>query len=250
MKSEICGIMHVHSTYSNDGKMTLRQLADWCRKSSLKFLILSEHPELIDKKIIDMARMGEIVKECKALSDENFIIIPGLEFLTEDGMHILAYGIEEYFEERDTKKSIDKIHELGGLAVLAHVSIYDEIPVEKLSEIDGVEVWNTVYDGWLAPKPRNLRVLEKIKGAKAFAGSDLHGEKHLGRMLVCVKAEKLDEKDILSELKKGKACYRGRFISLNPNNIRFYYRLAFALLNRIYGLARFGKRVAKGVMIR
>jgi len=217
MKPEICGVMHVHSTHSQDGSMTLRQLAGWCRKSGLKFLMISEHPEILGRKIIDRARMREIVKECNALSDENFIIIPGLEFMTDDGMHILAYGIRKYFEERGTKKSIEKIHELGGLAVLAHVSIYDEIPFEKLSGIDGIEVWNTLYDGWLAPRVGNLRILGKIKGAKAFAGSDLHREEQLGRMLVCVKAKRLDEKEILSALKRGDACFRGRFVSFNPD---------------------------------
>ena len=239
MKSDICGIMHAHSTYSSDGEMTLRQLADWCRENGLGFLMISEHPEIPGRKIIDRARMREIVKECEELSDENFLVIPGLEFLTEDGMHILAYGIREYFEERDTKKSIDKIHELGGLAVLAHVSIYGKIPFEKLSGIDGVEVWNTAYDGWLAPRPGNIRILGKVKGAKAFAGSDLHREEQLGRMLVCVKAGKFEEKEILNALKRGDARFRGRFVSLDPDNIRFYHRLIFPFLNRIYDFVCF-----------
>ena len=160
---DIKGLIHIHSSYSYDGIFSLEELSELAKSKECSYIILTDHADDFTEK-----KMKSLVNECNRLSDTDFVLIPGLEF-TCGGMHILAIGITEIIFESDLIKLIDRIHDKGGLAVLAHVVIYKNIPYGKLKNIDGVEVWNTRYEGRFSPSLKSLGILKSFrKKQKSF----------------------------------------------------------------------------------
>src|SRR5262245_10745593 len=82
------GILHVHSLFS-DGEEPLERLITLFKGFGMSFVAVSDHAEVFDE-----ARMEEYVALCESLSDDKFVVIPGLEFaLHGGGVHILGYGV-------------------------------------------------------------------------------------------------------------------------------------------------------------
>jgi hypothetical protein len=218
MKKSFCGLMHVHSRYSVDGILPLEEIRELCKRKKTDFIILAEHA---DGKHFTAERMGEMLRECKGLSSEEFLFIPGLEYDCE-GMHILAIGVEEYFVENKLENLIDRIKERGGLAVLAHVVYYDSIPYERLVNLDGVEAWNARYDGRFSPSIKSLKILKRFRmlvgGINAFAGSDLHEKYSFGSVSSTIHLEGLNKKDVIDSLRTGMFYSSNGLIRLYPKN--------------------------------
>jgi hypothetical protein len=260
MKKSFCGLMHVHSRYSFDGILSLGEIRELCRRDKIDFIVLSEH---VDGEHFASEKMVEMLDECRRLSNEEFLFIPGLEYNCE-GMHILAIGVEEYLVENKLEKLIGRIHESGGLAVLAHVVYYDSIPYERLVNLDGVEAWNARYDGRFSPSIKSLRILESFRknagDMKAFAGLDLHEKYSMGSISSTIQSDGLNKKDIIDSLREGKFYSSNGLIRLYPKNgpsitkkamfiaIRIPYeilRKTRKLLSRI--LAKTGLKTPKGI---
>jgi len=230
---EVYGILHVHTTYSHDGKLNLSELVRLCKVREYKFLIVTEHAE-------DMTResMAKFVQECKLLSNKDLVVIPGLEFMCDD-VHILGLGIVEILYASSPKALIDKIHEHDGVAVLAHMSYYEKIPWESLSGLDGVEIWNARYDGRFAPKIGCFRTLKKLKKFNhnfvGYCGLDLHSYYEFGKLsiIVDVKDEKIDSRMILDALKKGEFKITNGLITLSQE-FRIRDEIILILFNSIY----------------
>jgi len=242
----IRGIIHVHTTYSHDGKLSLSDLAQLCKLSGYKFIIVTEHAEDMTKD-----SMNRLVQECELLSNEDLIIIPGLEFRCADGMHILGLGIKKLLPVRNSKDVIAEIHRLGGIAVLAHTSYYKKIPWENLLEVDGVEIWNARYDGRFAPKIGCFRILKKLKKFNhnfvRYCGLDLHSHYEFGKLsiIVDVKDDKINSRMILDALKKGEFKITNGLITLNQE-FRIRDEIILILFNSIYYLILLSKKcVAK-----
>ena len=202
MNDCIKGLAHIHSSYSFDSKCSLKELATLCGKKGYRFMLLSEHAEGYTQE-----KMQELVQECKDLSSEDLYIFPGLEYNCE-GMHILALGVNSLIDESDLPGMIRRIHELGGISVLAHVIYYNSIPYERLSALDGVEVWNPRYEGNYSPSLRSLRILKKFrernKRILACGGLDLHETGNMGRIWLCVEPSGNGREAIFSALKNGR----------------------------------------------
>ncbi len=238
--NNISGVVHVHSNYSYDGKLTIKELKNLCKGKGYSFIVLTEHADDFDKK-----KMQLFVSECRNLSDNEFIIIPGLEFNCE-GMHILAIGIEEFIPESNLEELIKKMHEQGGLAVLAHVIFYDEIPYKRLYDLDGVEVWNTRYDRKFAPSVKSMSILRRFRKQKkdimAFCGLDLHDKHVLGEMITVMRVNKLSKESIVDTLRAGRFHGSNGLISFSSRTdpslvklfifslIRFHYVVTRSLL--------------------
>ena len=47
---EISGIMHVHSKYSYDGEMSIKQIKELCKSRGNHFVFITEHLESMSKK--------------------------------------------------------------------------------------------------------------------------------------------------------------------------------------------------------
>jgi len=229
---EIKGIIHVHTMYSHDGELSLSDLAQLCKTSGYKFVIVTEHAE-------DMTEdsMSEFVHECKLLSDEDLVIIPGLEFIC-NGLHILGLGIEKLLQMSDFRTLVNEIHKQGGIAVLAHVSYYKDIPLENLLEVDGIEVWNSRYDGRYAPKLKCIKTFENLKkhnsNVVGYCGLDLHSYYEFGKLSIIVNInEEVDGGVILDALRKGDFKITNGIITLEQD-LNVYKKMILILLRMIY----------------
>lgn len=199
---EISGILHAHSTYSYDGKLTLPELKTLFISRGLRFVCMSEHTDKLTPKTA-----AAFVAECRALSDDQFVFVPGFE-VPYKNTHVLMFGATKFISN-----FADNI-QLGGWAigtpfvVLAHPQRNKFIVDEILeSVLDGVEVWNQQYDGKKVPRLRSLQLLETLRKKKedliATGGIDFHRVEHLGAPVIQLDITQLSEVNIIAALKRG-----------------------------------------------
>lgn len=202
--SQIRGMVHVHSTYSYDGTLSVEELAGFFRERGLNFIALTDHADTMDQE-----KTTRFVEECDRLSDPLFQIIPGLEFESKQGLHILALGQRTYFEETDVIKIVKRIKQDGGIPILAHPPIeMPDVSEELIRELVGVEIWNGPHDGPVSPSPYSVKLLrqwQKINPSLiAFEGADFHHVESLKPVQVMLDESAKDEKSILASLRDGR----------------------------------------------
>lgn len=170
------GAIHIHSTLSYDGKLSIAELADLYSSHGFHFVCLSEHAEHMDE-----SKVAELLRFCREHSRADFCMIPGLETVCTGDYHIVGVGAPEIIpvSQRDPVTVSQRIREQGGLPVLAHPKRYGwKIPAQILRAVHAVEIWNLVYDGKFLPSanaPRAFRAFQKTNPHLfAIAGHDLH----------------------------------------------------------------------------
>ncbi len=147
MSEPVRGIIHVHSDFSRDGLHSIADLADFAREAGFRFVGLTDHDE--DLSLEDRTSLR---RECEKHSDESCVIIPGLEFRCNADIHILGLGITDDVRSSDAATVATQITEMGGIAVLAHPSRNGyQCPGELCAVLNGIEIWNAVYDGRFVP---------------------------------------------------------------------------------------------------
>ena len=197
------GAIHLHTTLSHDGTLSLEQLAGFLKSHGYGFIAITEHSYDIDKTDIQ-----NLVTQSKELSSPDFLIIPGIEFRCHDDIDILGYGVIETCDSDDPATVIGHIHKHGGVAVFAHptVRLY---PVERswVELLDGAELWN-VQEGKYLPQLKTIRRFREFNswhpGIKAFCGLDLHRTKSFYPMSTNIELEEIKREPILQALKDGK----------------------------------------------
>lgn len=219
MPNRFKAALHLHTTYS-DGELTLEELKAHFRMRGFQCLIMSDHAEMIDPE-----RMEEYVARCRALSDDRFCIVPGLEFAYpfEGGsLHLLGYGISQYQREEEPVKMIETIHRLGGVAVLAHPypPLMPRIALMR-GTIDGIELWNTKYNGRLAPALWSHRLLKEVRELRpevlGFYGTDFHWKTQYAGLAVWIEAERLTPASLLTGLRNGRFHAEKEGLHLTPD---------------------------------
>jgi predicted ATP-grasp superfamily ATP-dependent carboligase len=196
------GAIHIHSTYS-DGEFTLAELRRKFLQQECRFAIVADHAEAFDE-----AKLRAYEAELHRLSDAEFIFIPGLEFECERRMHILSLGTLPRRSSVDPEKMILIIQDSGGLAVVAHPADTAFPRIEQFTTLpDGIETWNSKYDGRNAPRPQTFALLQRLQPRraemKAFYGQDLHWKTQDRRLLTVVECERLTPCDVISALRQG-----------------------------------------------
>jgi predicted metal-dependent phosphoesterase TrpH len=165
--------LHMHSTYS-DGEFTLRALRDIFIDAGCRIIAVTDHADSFDAE-----RLARYVSECADLCDERLLLVPGLEFSCRQRMHILGYGVTTRCHSDVPADVIRHIAEQGGVSVIAHpkdeffdwIRRFDVLP-------DGIEAWNSKYDGRHAPRPQTFALIRELRHRSpdllAFYGIDLH----------------------------------------------------------------------------
>jgi len=196
---EIKGIAHLHSTYSYDGQLSLSQTKELLIKEGLQFACMTEHTD-----DLTIEAMREFIKDCAENSDEKFVFIPGFEVPYKD-MHLLMIGVQEILPEETDNLTLQIWREQTSLVVLAHPSRNNFIIDDVIKNIlDGVEVWNSYYDGKSALRARSLRLLQELQKENskmyAFTGLDMHREEHIGGPVLLIDIKALSVENILPAL--------------------------------------------------
>jgi PHP domain len=225
------GVFHVHSIFS-DGEESLDRLIEIFRQSGMSFAAVSDHAEVFDEQ-----RMEQYVRLCESLSDNTFLVIPGLEFALYSGyIHILGYGITRRVRFTSMEELVDGIHNEGGIAVLAHPPAGATNVIGSIkATLDGVEVWNGRYDGPYSPRADSFQLLRRIRqqNAKttAYCGVDLHKLSQTRKLLYAsVKAEILSRSAIMNALRSGSFTLHGGNIAIpSSGDLTFLQELSIAV---------------------
>ena len=146
------------------------------------------------------------ISECKSLSEDDFVIIPGLEFRCENGLELLGLNISKKLNILEPKKLIELIQEKDGLAILAHPHKYKfNWDCAAIKNLNGVEIWNYLYDGKYAPRISSINLLKSLrkinKNIFAYVGVDFHNDVHTAELIHYVIVNKINSKEIIKSLK-------------------------------------------------
>lgn len=200
---EFTGIMHAHSSYSYDAKMSLSEIKELCQKNGVQFVCMTEHTDELT-----LERAEDFVRECDALSDETFLFIPGFE-VPYEGAHILMVGARTFSGTyAATIEVLKKWTSTASFVVLAHpVRNQFKVSDALLAEISALEVWNQQYEGKRVPRTRSLRLFDNLRLQKpalvATGGVDFHRASHFGAPFITLNATELSEADIVEKLRIG-----------------------------------------------
>jgi hypothetical protein len=169
---------------------------------------MTDHAEYFNEDSLQQYR-----QECEALSDDRLRFVEGLEYDCERHMHILGYGASRLATTTAPQGVIRHIEAQGAIPVIAHpkdefftwIESFDILP-------QGIETWNSKYDGRYAPRPGTFALLQRLKlrkpGMHGFYGQDLHWKKQFRRLFVEVDTASRDPRAILAAVAAGK--YTGR----------------------------------------
>lgn len=130
--NEYRGVFHVHTQYSHDSELTLREIVTAARKSKLDFVIVTDHNS------IDAAAAYH-----RGALPAPPLMIFGVENTTPDG-HLITLGPEEAPPPGLSSEAILKwAHKKEGFGILAHpVARKNPWKNQELRDFDGLEVYN------------------------------------------------------------------------------------------------------------
>jgi len=141
--------LHMHSTYS-DGSATIEQILEHVQyNTNLDVIAITDH---------DVIESSLRARDLWQKGNYRFDFVVGEEVSTKEG-HLLGLFIEKRIPTGlSIERSIDLIHEQGGLAVIAHPlhrlfrhscqrDVMDRIHASKDVWLDGIETWNASFCG-------------------------------------------------------------------------------------------------------
>lgn len=205
----IKGIYHIHSNFSYDGSNSVEEITAWAHGNQIDFVILTEHIQGFSDK-----KFESYLEEC-ARASHKCMIIPGLEYcLKINGreVHIVVFGVSSYLAPKrdydNIRSFLEKVHELGGTAVLNHPDNLKELIFNsQINKFDLIEIWNTKYGYRYAPQSTLLRALARSNYTNSYiASSDTHNIPTRDYVVIGIDnipGEEISEKHIISQLGRG-----------------------------------------------
>ena len=209
------GVLHVHSTFS-DGELSLPELRREYERRGYRFACLTDHAEHLDADAVAAYRA-----QCDELSDDRFRFVAGLEYECPGRMHILGLGTTALIETRDPQAVIREIALDGGVSIIAHPRTQDFGIIRAFAQpADGIEVWNSKYDGRYAPRAETFALVRSVReefpNVRAFYGQDLHFRNQYTGLHVEL-ASSLDSLAIVEALRAGDYVGRTEEFRLAPD---------------------------------
>ncbi|MCS7123908.1 MAG: CehA/McbA family metallohydrolase [Candidatus Bathyarchaeota archaeon] len=169
--------LHVHTCYSYDGLIKPQELVFYAKKAGLNGVAITDHD-----------RVDAALKMVKKVKD--FLIIPGTEVSSLNG-HIIGLNLQETVPKNlSVEETVDKIHELGGLAVACHPKAVLKASLgQKTSrKFDAVEVINASAFPFKRSIEKAREIANKL-GLPQVAGSDAHYAPEIGTAYTIVETE-------------------------------------------------------------
>ena len=192
---------HIHSEYSPDSNSKIDDILKTANERNIDIIAISDH-NTVDgtSEVMQKTRKTDI------------LAIPSIEISSSEG-HILGFGCEENIpRDLEPADTIDRIHDLGGLAIIPHPYCFYRHGLLCKSDyrdlkIDAIETKNARFIvGYCNRKGKNLSKKESIPGLGA---SDAHYWKFVGDCYSLIECEK-DIDSVLKAIKKGKVKAQGK----------------------------------------
>jgi hypothetical protein len=197
------GDLHVHTVHS-DGSQTQREVLEYAAAAGLDFIGTSEH------------NTSSATQTWGRHVPDDFLVISGEEVTTRAG-HWLATGlpagswIDWRYRPEDDKlaRFVDQVHDLGGLAIVAHP--YISVPSirwdfgDDWAGMDAVEVWNGPWDGFDEQALKRWHTLLSAGTyVPAVGNSDTHKQSQtIGLAQTVVRAESLSVAALVAGYRAG-----------------------------------------------
>jgi predicted metal-dependent phosphoesterase TrpH len=194
--------LHVHTCYSSDSSITLKQVVSFAKKRGLDGVAVTDH---------------NTIEGALKLKTRDIIVVPGIEVSTLEG-HLLGLNVTTPIPKKlGMEETIEKIHEAGGIAVAPHpYSFYKSPPSRSVSCYDAVEVMNAASVPFGVLTYFSKRFATRL-GLPQTGGSDSHYAPEIGSAYSVVDSgSSVDE--IVSAVTKGNVSAEGRGL---PWKIRF-----------------------------
>jgi hypothetical protein len=195
------GSLHVHSSYSRDGRDSLPDLRQFAVERGLRFLGLTDHAEDFDER-----KFAAFSAESAELSDGVVSLIPGLEFRFAGlkGMHLLAIGLTHWITPRTPEEYFAAVSGTGVFTIAAH-PVYPRYayPPIVLDRVDAIEVWNAAYNTRYLPDPRAIRLLHSIRSRRPEVVGVVGLDQHDARNDRETRIEVPDDREPLDSLREG-----------------------------------------------
>jgi predicted metal-dependent phosphoesterase TrpH len=199
MKGKNLGLkidLHVHTCYSPDSTITLKDVVTYCRKRGLDGVAITDH---------------NTFKGVLKLKTRDIIVVPGIEISTLNG-HLLGLNVNRPIPAKlNIEETINRIHEAGGIAVAPHpFAFYKKPPSRHVTSYDAIEVMNASSMPFQLFTSLSKRFAARL-GLPETGGSDSHHGPEIGAAYTVVEADsEVDE--IVEAIKRGAAVAKGQGI--------------------------------------
>jgi hypothetical protein len=231
------GALHLHTTLSHDGKLSLDELVAFLKSRGYAFICITEHSYDIDK-----SDMESLTEKCLKMSSREFMIIPGIEFRCHDDIDILGYGVTEPIDSENPATVIAHIRKHHGVPVLAHPTVRD-YPLERdwVVLLDGAELWNN-QEGKFLPQARTFKRIWEFQSwqpsLKVFFGLDLHRPGPYFPIATVIESPENSRNEILKALADGRFTLDSPYLKLDSSGkigifVKAYIFIGSAILNMI-----------------
>ena len=192
---------HIHSEYSPDSSSKIDDILKVAKNKDIDIIAISDH------NTVDGT--SEIIKKTR---NTDILAIPSIEISSSEG-HILGFGCEENIPQGlSPQDTIDKIHDLGGLAIIPHPYCFYRHGLlhntdYKDLKIDAIETKNARFIvGYCNQKAKKLSNRENIT---QLGASDAHYYKFVGDCYSLIDCEK-DIDSVFKAIKSGKTEAHGK----------------------------------------
>ncbi len=185
--------LHVHTAYSADSKIGIKQLIKWSSKQTkLDGIAITDHDSIEGYKHLKKS----------SINTDDFLVIPGIEISYPQG-HILILDITEEPSKliMTAEEIIDFTREQGGFIIIAHPYRFNGLgDIAEDFPGDAIEVLNPTASN---EENRSAKLLAQSRNLPGIAGSDAHRIEDIGRVSNNIQSSNNVE-DVIEALKEGK----------------------------------------------
>ncbi|WP_141014136.1 PHP domain-containing protein [Nocardioides sambongensis] len=204
---------HIHSTWSDDGTWDLRRIRDWLRRFGYDGALVCDHDRTMTEE-----RWRSLVAECRKLSGDGFLIVPGVEYQDPDHVvHLPVFGDVPFLGRSPRPLTVLAEADAAGAATLfAHPARRDawrRFDPAWVPHLHGVEVWSRKYDG-LTPNTWALETAQRF-GLVPAVSLDFHGPRQFFPMSIVVDSPP-EERAVVAALRTRQA--RGSVLGVTPDH--------------------------------